>query len=253
MIVLFTDFGLDGPYIGQMKAAMLRIAPDVPVIDLFADLAPFDARSASYVIPAYSDGFEPDTVFLCVVDPGVGGPRRALVQRSRGRWFVGPDNGLLDVEAGRDPDTRRWEIVWRPQRLSASFHGRDVFAPVAARLALGESPEGIGCEPIAEPAPGVPADLPRIVYMDRFGNAMTGIRASTMSPKAELSIRGFTVPRANTFSDVEEGMPFWYENANGLVEIAVNQGYADEELQVEVGDPCVLHLPRRKRKPKSPS
>ena len=251
MIVLFTDFGLDGPYIGQMKAAMLRIAPAVPVIDLFADLAPFDPRSAAYVIPAYTAGFEEDTVFLCVVDPGVGGPRRALIQRSRGHWFVGPDNGLLDVEAGRDPATQRWSITWRPATLSASFHGRDLFAPVAARLANGESPEAIGCEPLAEPAPELPADLPRIVYMDRFGNAVTGIRASTMSPTAELSIRGFKVPRANTFSDVAEGMPFWYENANGLVEIAVNRGYADEELQIEVGDPFVLHLPRRRRKPKS--
>lgn len=250
MIVLFSDFGLDGPYIGQMKVEMLKIAPTVPVIDLFADLAPFDPRSASYVIPAYTAGFPKDTVFLGVVDPGVGGPRRPLVQRSRDHWFVGPDNGLFDVEAGRDPGTLRWEIAWRPSVLSASFHGRDLFAPVAARLALGESPEAIGCTRIAEAPQAVPPDLPRIVYMDRFGNAVTGIRASTMSPTAELSIRGFKVPRANTFSDVEEGMPFWYENANGLVEIAVNRGFADEELQIEVGDPFVLHLPRRRRKPK---
>ncbi|MEX0901080.1 MAG: SAM-dependent chlorinase/fluorinase [Gammaproteobacteria bacterium] len=252
MIVLFTDFGLDGPYIGQMKVEILKIAPAVPVIDLFADLAPFDPRSAAYVIPAYTASFPEGTVFLCIVDPGVGGPRRPLVQRSRGHWFVGPDNGLFDVEAGRDAATRRWEIAWRPTVLSASFHGRDLFAPVAARLAMGDAPEVIGCNPIDDAPQAVPPDLPRIVYMDRFGNAVTGIRASTMSPTAELSIRGFKVPRANTFSDVEEGMPFWYENANGLVEIAVNRGYADEELQIEVGDPFVLHLPRRRRKPKSP-
>lgn len=250
MIVLFTDFGLDGPYIGQIRTVLYQQAPGVPVIDLFSDLAPFDARSAAYLLPAYAVDFPPDSVFICVVDPGVGGPRRALVQRSRGRWFVGPDNGLLDVEAGRDAATQRWEIDWRPTRLSASFHGRDLFAPVAAQLAGGVPPAAIGCTPIAGLPPDLPPDLPRIVYIDRFGNAVTGIRASTMSPTAELSIRGFKVPRANTFSDVAEGTALWYENANGLVEIAVNQGYADEELQIEVGDPFVLHLPRRRRKPR---
>lgn len=251
MIVLFTDFGLDAPYIGQMKAVLHRDAPGVPVLDLFADLAPFDARSASYLLPAYAPDFPERAVFLCIVDPGVGGPRRALVQRSRNRWYVGPDNGILDVEAGRDPETNRWQITWTPKKLSASFHGRDLFAPIAAKLASGCAPEDIGCAPLTEPLPQVPADLPRIVYIDRFGNAITGIRASTMTPKATLDIRGFQVPRANTYSDVPEGSPFWYENANGLVEIAVNSGYADEQLDLDVGDPFVLHLRTRKRKAKS--
>lgn len=253
MLVLFTDFGLDGPYIGQMKAVLLKDAPEVPVVDLFSDLAPFDARSASYLLPAYAQTFPEGSVFVCVVDPGVGGPRRALIQRSRGRWYVGPDNGLLDVEAGRDPDTRRWQITWLPDRLSASFHGRDLFAPVAAKLATGTDPEAIGCVPLDEPLPQVPPDLPRIVYIDRYGNAITGIRASTLTPKAELSIGSFKIPRANTFSDVPEGTPFWYENANGLVEIAINSGYADEELEIDVGDPFVLHLRARRRKPKTGS
>ncbi len=248
MILLFTDFGLDGPYHGQMKAVIHGIAPGVPVIDLVADLAPYEPRAAGYLLPAYVESFPEGSVFVCVVDPGVGGPRRPLVQRSRKRWFVGPDNGLLDVETTRDPEAERWEITWRPERMSASFHGRDLFTPVAARLATGRTPAQIGCRELDEPLPTVPGDWPRIVYLDRFGNAVSGTRASTMSPDAVLSIRGHKVPRAETFSDVGAGQPFWYENANGLVEIAVNRGFADEDLDLDVGDPFVLHIPRRRKK-----
>ncbi len=249
MILLFTDFGLDGPYHGQMKAAIHALAPDVPVIDLVADLAPYEPKAAGYLLPALVESFPDGSVFVCVVDPGVGGPRRPLVQRSRKRWFVGPDNGLLDPETTRDPKAERWEITWRPERaLSTSFHGRDQFAPVAAMLAAGRSPAKIGCRKLDEPPPGIPPDWPRIVYLDRFGNAVSGTRAATMSRDAVLSIRGHKVPRAETFSDVGPGQPFWYENSSGLVEIAVNRGFADEDLGLDVGDPFVLHIPRRRKK-----
>lgn len=236
MIMLFTDFGLEGPYIGQMKAVLLRSAPAIPVIELFSGLAPFRPELAAYLLPAYAADFSPDSVFLCVVDPGVGGPRRPLIQRSRGRWFVGPDNGLLDVEAGRDPETKRWEITWRPECLSASFHGRDLFAPVAARLALGDDPEPIGARALGEPLPTVPADLARIVYIDRYGNAITGTRAKTLPATARLTVNGHEIVRAGTFSEVAPGDAFWYENANGLAEIAANQDAAERTLGITTGD-----------------
>ena len=160
------------------------------------------------------------------------------------RWFVGPDNGLLTVVAGRDPQAAAWEITWRPPALSASFHGRDLFAPVAARLALGEAPPG---RPRAvERLVGAdwPPDLAQIIYRDRFGNLMTGLRASAMAADQGLRAGGHRLPRARTFSDLAPGQAFCYENANGLVEIAVNQGRADERLGLAVGDPVAI-LPAR--------
>jgi len=134
MIVLFTDFGVEGPYIGQMKAVLAREAPSEVVIDLFANAPSFDAQSAAYLLAAYSAEFSVGTVFLAVVDPGVGSERRAAAVLVDGRWFVGPDNGLFNVVAMRARDVQWWDLTWRPEHLSASFHGRDLFAPVAARL-----------------------------------------------------------------------------------------------------------------------
>ena len=142
MIVLCTDFGLAGPYLGQVKAVLARAAPAVPVIDLFADLPAFEPRLAAYLLAAYAAWFEPGDVILAVVDPGVGGPRGALVVEADGRWFVGPDNGLFELVLRRAERARCYAIAWRPAALSATFHGRDLFAPVAARLALGEPPPG---------------------------------------------------------------------------------------------------------------
>ncbi|MGD8380006.1 MAG: SAM-dependent chlorinase/fluorinase, partial [Gammaproteobacteria bacterium] len=139
--------------------------------------------------------------------------------------------------ARQSKKVRWWDITWRPARLTSTFHGRDLFAPVAARLGLGHSPEEIGCRPLARGIPDVPADWPRIIYIDWFGNLMTGMRASRLSHEHVLSIGGYLLKRADTFSDVEEGEPFWYENSIGLVEIAVNQDAADEILELDIGDP----------------
>ena len=236
MIVLFTDFGLCGPYTGQMKAVLAQLAPGVDVIELFADAPAHDPKAAAYLLAAYVDEFPSGTVFLCVVDPGVGGARAPIVVCANQRWFVGPDNGLFAIvsrRAGRNP--RRWEITFSPPRLSASFHGRDLFAPVAARIARGEGP--CGEERPAQPAPYAhwPDDLAEIVYVDRFGNAFTGVRATTVASDAVIVIGDHHIHRGRTYSDVPPNEPFWYENANGLVEIAVNRGRADARLGLGLG------------------
>lgn len=240
MIVLFTDFGLEGPYAGQMKAVLYRKAPNVPVVDLFADVPAFDPEAAGYLLAAYVEEFEPGAVFLCVVDPGVGGGRRAALVKADGRWFVGPDNGLFNTVAARAQRVRWWDIVWRPARLSNSFHGRDLFAPVAAGLALGELPPVEEQSPAARVPADWPADLARIVYLDRYGNALTGLRAATVPRDAVLEVRGHRLSQAGTFSDVAVGDGFWYANANGLVEIAVNQGRAADLYGIRRGDPVTV-------------
>src|SRR3954466_3930268 len=142
MIVLLTDFGLHGPYTGQMKAGLYQTAPGVPVIDLFADAPVGNPKAAAYLLPAYAGWFPVGTIFLCVVDPGVGRARPAIVLEADGRWYVGPGNGLFELIQRRAGATRSWDIAWRPEHLSASFHGRDLFAPVAAMLARGDPPPG---------------------------------------------------------------------------------------------------------------
>jgi len=236
MIVLFTDFGLEGPYMGQMKAAMLREAPGISQVDLMADAPAFDARASAYLLAATALAFPSESVFLAVVDPGVGSDRGALVVAADGRRFVGPDNGLLAVVAGQAQSASAWRVTWTPERLSASFHGRDLFAPVAARLALGEPPPGEAVAVDQLVGADWPEDLAEIVYLDRFGNAMTGLRASSLPADSVLCAGGQKLRRAGTFSDVAPGSAFWYENANGLAEIAANQARAEQLLGLKVGD-----------------
>ena len=237
MIVLFTDFGLTGPYAGQVKAVLHQVAPQVPVVDLFADAPSRDPRASAYLLAAYAPWFPAGTVFLAVVDPGVGGKRPPVALEADGRWFVGPGNGLLEIVHRRADRSRLLEIAWRPPDLSVSFHGRDLFAPVAASLARGQPieaeprPDGFGRWP------DWPDDLAEIVYIDHYGNAMTGLRADRLPADARLLAAEQRIPPARTFSAVAPASCFWYRNANGLAEIAVNMGRADRGLGLAVGMP----------------
>jgi len=235
MIVLFTDFGLDGPYTGQMKAVLHQAAPGIAVIDLFADAPAGDPKASAYLLAAYASWFPAGTIFLCVVDPGVGGARPAMIVEADDRWYVGPGNGLFEILLRRAERTRCWDIDWKPERISASFHGRDLFAPVAAKLVRGEPPPGRPRTDVSDRRPDWPHDLAEIIYVDRYGNAMTGLRAGMLSLNARLAVAGQELQRAVTFSDRPRGAAFWYENSNGLVEIAVNQGRADRELRLAIG------------------
>ena len=241
MIVLFTDFGISGPYLGQMKAVLHRDAPGIAHVDLFADAPVHNVRINSYLLAAYSAGFPEGTVFLAVVDPGVGSQsREPVVINCDGRWFVGPGNGLFDIVMKRAKQSDQYQILWRPEQLSSSFHGRDLFAPVAARLAMGE-PVDMQSLPIDREALAHHAeDLAEIIYIDHFGNLFTGIRASTVASDAGLNYRGQAIPRVKTFSDRVVDQPLCYENANGLLEIAVNQGRAEAYFNASVGDELSL-------------
>lgn len=241
MILLFTDFGPGGPYLGQMRLSVERHAPGIPVVDLMCDLTPFRPRAAGYLLAALASEIPPGAVLLGVVDPGVGtDSRRPVVMRAADRWYVGPSNGLFSVVAQRHEPTQVWEITWRPSRLSASFHGRDLFAPVAAMLARGDEVPG---EPVDARAVGPrdwPEDLAEVIYLDGLGNAMTGMRASTLGADQRLHVGGQEVSAARTFGEVPAGEGFWYANALGLAEIAVNQGSAREKFGLSVGDGVTL-------------
>ena len=237
MIALFTDFGADDIYVGQMKVALLQhAAPGATLIDMLHSVPNYDARAAAHLLAALRGWYPADTVFLCVVDPGVGSERDAVVLQADGQWFVGPDNGLLSVVAARAANTKTWRITWRPERLSASFHGRDLFAPVAGWVSRGELDAGKLSE-----SPGLQVqlgadDLAEVVYVDHYGNVLTGMRAGSVAKSAKLGIAGKEVAYARVFSDVPAGQAFWYENSIGLLEVAVNGGNAAMQLGARVGD-----------------
>lgn len=242
MIVLYTDFGWNGPYLGQVRAALIREAPAIPVVDLMADAPAFNPKAAAYLLAALVPEFPIGTVFLCVIDPGVGACARSpVILNVDGRWFVGPDNGLFDLVVRRGRSVRKRIVTWRPVRLASTFHGRDLFAPVAAALARGQMVASSVAQNTSTARSEWPDDLGEIIYVDGFGNAITGIRASRVDPRATLlRCAEAVIPHGSTFGDVSKGEPLWYENSNGLVEIAVNQGSAAQRLGLTIG--AAVHL-----------
>lgn len=243
MLVLFTDFGWSGPYVGQMKAVLARIAPAIPVIDLMHDAPTWNPKAAAYLLPQVIREFPAESVIIGVVDPEVGSAQRPpIAMCADQRWYVGPGNGLFELVRRRAVRAELSEIIWRPRRLSASFHGRDLFSPIAAWIAIGALSPGM-LRPYL-PATGLDwlDDLPEIIHFDRFGNAITGMRANTVPWQAYLYIRGRKLPRVRVFSDVPAGESFFYENSMGLLEVAVNQGSAEERLRLRRGDPVKVIL-----------
>lgn len=236
MLVLFTDYGWTDPYVGQVKAVLARLAPGVPIIDLMHDVPAFNAHAGAQLLDALVAPFPPGSVVLAVVDPGVGTPRKTLVADADGRWYVGPDNGLISIVAARAATAHYWRIHWRPERLSDTFHGRDLFAPVAAALARGPFPADMLTPVDAPTVQFDPSDLPRIIHIDHYGNAWTGIRGGLLQG-ATLAVKGRPLPHHRVFAEAPKGEAFWYVNAAGLVEIAANRASAADLLGLKVGDP----------------
>jgi S-adenosylmethionine hydrolase len=240
MIAIFTDFGVQGPYLGQMRAVLLAQAPGVPVVDIFPDLPSFNVQAAAYLLPAYSQYLPDDSVSVCVVDPGVGSDRRALAVRADSRWYVGPDNGLFSILIRRAAQVQVFEITWRPEQLSNSFHGRDLFAPVAAAIARGEQPSAEAIDVNRLLIPNWPEDLMQVVYLDGYGNAITGLRSCAVRRDAILSVGRWRCAFRPIFAEADAGIPFWYENSNGLLEIALPGADAGAVLGLAVGNVFTL-------------
>jgi S-adenosyl-L-methionine hydrolase (adenosine-forming) len=156
-------------------------------------------------------------------------------------WFLAPDNGLLSVLVRRSgPDAQLWRIEWRPPAMSATFHGRDLFTPLAQHISTGLLPGAVRVAPDELHGADLPPTLARVCYVDHYGNLVSGLSAAGISPDAVLRLGNTLVQRARTFSDVSAGQAFWYENAFGLLEVAVNQGRADQQLGLKPGDPITF-------------
>ncbi len=241
---LFTDFGWEGPYVGLMKAAARRAGlADGAIIDLMHDAPRFRPCEAGLLLAALVPWLEADAAVAAVVDPGVGTARRALIARIGGRILTGPDNGLMvpALKAARDAGetVSVAEILWRPEKLSASFHGRDLFVPAAVRALIGRPLEARPLVPAELAGWDEPPDPARIIYIDGFGNAMTGLDAAALGD-ATLTVAGRRLHRAPTFGAAAAGEAFWYENSLGLAEIAVNRGAAAALLDLAIGTPVEI-------------
>jgi S-adenosylmethionine hydrolase len=242
-IHLFTDYGPGGPYVGLLHAALRKAGFNGAIIDLQHDAPTFAPVAAGYLLEALLPHLAQPGVVVAVVDPGVGGERQGLVVNLPGQRLVGPDNGLFAPLLPMAVSIAR--IAGQPPGMSATFHGRDWFAPVGARLAEGGQVPLVPLRPADCVGNDNPASRRSIIYCDGFGNAMTGVRAAGIRGDVVVSISGQSVRRARTFGDVPRGEPFWYANSLGLVELAVNQGSAMERLGVCIGDPVSVAAAER--------
>lgn len=240
IITLITDFGTADGYVGAMKGVIARIAGSHPapaVIDLAHDVPPGDIAHGAWVVATASTEFPHGSIHVVVVDPGVGGTRREVVVRARGRWYVGPDNGVFAYVAERGCEAYAIENErFRAEHVSRTFHGRDVFAPTAAAIASGEDPTTAG--PRVELAGRLPwgprePEVGRVVHIDRFGNLITDL------PEAEAGgavvAAGQVLPLLATYEDVAPGQLLAYIGSAGTVELAVRDGRADRRLSLARG------------------
>ncbi|MCD6417083.1 MAG: SAM-dependent chlorinase/fluorinase [Planctomycetes bacterium] len=254
-IALLTDFGFKDSYVGVMKGVIQGICADASIVDLSHNVLPQDVAEAAFVLSASYRYFPAGTIFVCVVDPGVGSDRAVLLMRANQQVFLAPDNGLLSViadECGHDELRHVTSKDYVLHNASSTFHGRDVFAPVAAHLAAGLDPAQLG--PAARnmrrlqlPRPVRTADgslRGEIIYIDQFGNLITNIREATVrrSFKAPLEGLELRVKRrkvkgiANTYAERPAGELVALIGSSAYLEVAVNQGSAAEMLGCERGD-----------------
>jgi S-adenosylmethionine hydrolase len=263
LVTLTTDFGTQDGYVAAMKGVVLSRAPEVRLVDVAHAVAPQDVGEAAYVLLQAAPYFPDGTVHLAVVDPGVGTARRAIAARFRGpagtHYFVGQDNGLLALLlAGGPYEPDALEAVrvldrpqhWRTSEPSRTFHGRDVFAPAAAHLALGRPLEALGSaldasdlHPMrwAQPTADEQGIRGWVVHVDRFGNCTTNISRETLrAHRNGRSVRcyiGSAVLKGvrHTYADVDAGEPLLLFGSDGFLEVGVNTGNAAALLSIRKG------------------
>mgnify|MGYP003444608586 CR=1 FL=1 len=236
MIILFTDYGVADPYLGLMKLVIQEHSPGAMIVDLLHNAPDYSIRSSAHLLAALSSGFPIGSACVAVVDPGVGTERGAVVMLADEKWYIGPDNGLLSVVAGRAAKAELWRIDWRPEKLSSSFHGRDLFAPIAAMIERGAFPHSrLSDIPRLEVNLSC-SDLAEVIYIDHYGNLMIGIIAAQVEHATQLRFSSCLIGFAPVFSAAKPGQPFWYENSLGLVEIALDCASAAQFLSAQIGD-----------------
>jgi S-adenosyl-L-methionine hydrolase (adenosine-forming) len=259
IVTFLTDFGWQDPFVGIMKGVLLGICPDASLVDLCHEIPPHDILHASFLLHMTVGAFPVGTIHVAVVDPGVGGARRPILATIDGQYFVGPDNGVLSywLETAETYQVRRLSVdtFWR-HPVSASFHGRDIFAPVAGHLAAGVDRDRFGpviTDPVCLETPRPQADASgrvhgQVMRVDRFGNCLTNIPGhlvdgppSERGAQVAVRVGGRQIGRfVRTFADVAVGEAGAFVGSAAYVELFCNQGHFAREWQVGLGDPVTL-------------
>lgn len=252
IVALLTDFGTDDSYVAEMKGVMLSLNPDLRFVDISHSIPPGDIRRAAYLLWRSHARFPKGTVFLSVVDPGVGSDRKILLLQTNEHIFVVPDNGLLTLIA-IEQEYRVWEVTERSlmlEKVSVTFHGRDIMAPVCAKLSLGSvnSSDFGPClqEIVKFKVAGLTATASSIegevISIDRFGNAITNIPIELLTKLGESADVRVFIGReeigsiSKTYSSVKEGETLAYIGSADLIELAINGGDFAKRFAVKPGD-----------------
>ncbi|MEM2419816.1 MAG: SAM-dependent chlorinase/fluorinase [Candidatus Bathyarchaeia archaeon] len=258
IITLTTDFGLADPYVAEMKAVILRINPNTRIVDVTHQVEKFNVRNGAFVLAAASPYFPEGTIHVAVVDPGVGTKRKPILIETEKSFFIGPDNGVLTLAAKNQGIKHVYEIAnpkFMLPKISQTFHGRDVFAPVAAHLSKGVKPAEFGPEihKIVMPkfAKVVKKDntlIGEVVHVDSFGNIVTNFTAKHLE---DLSIRDsvhiklgntkLTLKLCKAYAEVNMGKPLAIIGSHNFLEVSVNMGSAAQAFRVKVGDTVTLY------------
>ncbi len=249
IIALLTDFGSDAHYVAQMKGVIYGLRPQTLIVDVTHSIAPQDTCEAAWVLADVEDAFAAGTIFVVVVDPGVGSARPLVAVHSHRHFFIGPDNGVFSLSSAAATDC---EVImldrpeyWR-SRISATFHGRDIMAPVAAHLANGTSWEKLGSPArltVVQQFPPAALDVVgrrtvgRVEYTDSFGNLITNIRREDLPPPADHGLlvtcaSRSAIPVVHCYADRPHRSVVALIGSSGRLEIAVVGGNAQSELQV---------------------
>ena len=251
IVTLTTDFGNREGYVGAMKGIMLGMNPNLTFIDISHEVQAFDVMAAAFILQQALPYFQPGTIHLVVVDPGVGSDRRAVALRHNEHYFVGPDNGLFTLLLETETPDQMVELKANgTSPVSATFHGRDLFAPAAAQLSSGIPLEKLG-PPLTKLRPlhwALPIDDQEgirgwVVYIDHFGNCITNISRDLFEKRSggrqAKGYAGSGIIRNvhRTYSDVPVGETLMLFGSSNLLEVATNQGNAAALLHIQRGTP----------------
>ncbi len=258
IITLTTDFGLKDPYQGAMKGAILSVNPFATIVDITQLISPGDILEGAIALLDAYEFFPRSTIHLGVVDPGVGSRRAPVLIETERYFFIGPDNGLFSLAAGKDRIRRVIKLTARKyfsKEISDTFHGRDIFGPVAAHLSLGVDPKEFGEVLDAKELKTVEVPVPRkrkslitgeIIHIDSFGNLLTNVKKEDVIKHKgilEVEVNGSYIKGLKkTYSDSEKGRPVAIISSSGNLEIAVNLGTASVVLKAKVGDKVNLRF-----------
>lgn len=262
IITLLTDFGANNPYIASMKGVMLKINPDITIIDISHNVQQYNIQLGAIILWASYKYFPEGTIHVVVIDPGVGTKRKAIIIETNNYYFVGPDNGVLTLAAYEDGIKNVYEIYIKSkyvlQKISYTFHGRDIFAPVAAYLSKNIKPDNMGKKTKLTTSLHIPmykvinnVIVGKVIYIDDFGNVVTNIPADLIDNKLLYFDRYYTIKIVSkvikaklvkAYDEVGTNEPLLIPDSFNLIEFSINKGNAAKKYSVNIGDEITLEL-----------